>query len=132
MHNTRMLTFKPLGNDSSTIFARRLLVSHLFDWYCLTQSLISIWGAFTLICSTLAKFVSMVYKTSAFSRMAVASIMESASASHFPSGIWMVERHSAAFSAISLSTLRIFGSSLVISCFIFCSPVESLALRKGV
>ena len=62
----------------------------------------------------------------------MASIMESASASHFPCGVLMVERYSAAFSAISLSTLRILGSSLMTSCFIFCNPARSLALRKGV
>lgn len=37
-----------------------------------------------------------------------------------------------AVSAISLSTLRIFGSSLAVSSFIFCGPAGSLALRKGV
>jgi len=62
----------------------------------------------------------------------VASIMESASASHLPLGVSIVERYWAAFSAISLSTFLILGSSLAISSFIFCKPVGSLALRKGV
>jgi len=62
----------------------------------------------------------------------VASIMESASASHLPLGVRTVERYSAAFSAISSSTLRTFGCNLAISRFIFCSPVVSSARRKGV